>query len=114
MKRLSVQLGAQEGIGLTDRNVYVGVVQNTLRISIRPEGAGDWGTFFARYGEELRRAMVVRWENGRLAGTCTCSSASPIVLKGWFATRESWIEPLDLISLAVLAIAFAMSFARRE
>jgi len=109
MKRIAVQLGAQEGIGLTDRNVEVVVLQDVLRITIRPEGRGDWERLFARYAEELGRATVSRWEQESRTGPCTCVSRPLILFKGWSGSRESLIKPLDIVSLIVLTVALVGS-----
>ena len=114
MKRLLVQLGAQEAIGLTDQNVDVVVVQDVLRVAVRPKGRGDWDRVFARFDEEVSRVMVSNWKRELHMGPCTCVSPVPLVFQGWSASRESWIKPLDLVSVTVLAIAFVGSLTGRE
>ena len=114
MKSLLIQLGAREGIGLTDRNVEVVVIQDLLRVTIRLEGRGEWEKFFARYDEILSRALVSRWKQETPAGPCSCSAPSPIAFQGWSASREPWITPLDLVSLTVLTVVFVGSLNGRQ
>jgi hypothetical protein len=60
------------------------------------------------YAEELRRATLARWKGAQASYRCSCFDVAPVASEGWSVTREAWIRPLDLASLAALLVALVL------
>jgi hypothetical protein len=114
MKRLAIRVGTRQGLRLNDQNVDVGIVLNMLRVTVRADGDHDWEQFFVNYHDELRRAALARCERARIGRWDMCVSDLQMPFQGWSASRGSWIKPLDLLSMMVLAIALGMWFTGRR
>lgn len=114
MKDLAIQLGTLQGLRLNAESVDVGAAQDRLRVIVRTDGHPDWGRFFVSYRDDLRRAMFARGERVRLLHECTCLSLPPIPFEGWSVAHGSWVKPLDLASLTVLAISLVMWLSGRR
>jgi hypothetical protein len=108
MKSLAVRVGTGQGLRIASGDIDAWLTLDRLQVTVRVNGHSDWESFFLRYGGELRRATLARWNTVRAMHSCTCSDVAQIGFEGWSSTHESWIRPLDLASLIALGVALVM------